>query len=237
LALTPPAYRGAFHGRGLAVDVLLDPAKEVGGDLVDYFFVGNDLLVLVLGDVSDKGAGAALVMARTHALIRGLASRPDAEDLFRAPGRAATILNAVLAQANATGMFVTLFLGSYNAKTGEFAYVRAGSVPPFLRHPDGATERLVGTGGTPIGILERAAYSSSSITLLPGDWLLALTDGITEAMNSKKALFGEAAVEACEAVFSPNEANPLARLIEDVRRFEEGQPASDDVAAILMRHL
>src|SRR5260221_523284 len=73
LALAPPAYRGVVGRYPLTVDVVLEPAKEVGGDLVDYFCVGDDLLVLVLGDVSGKGAGAALMMARTHALFRSIA--------------------------------------------------------------------------------------------------------------------------------------------------------------------
>jgi sigma-B regulation protein RsbU (phosphoserine phosphatase) len=237
LALTPPPYRGSLHGRSLAVDVLLEPAKEVGGDLVDYFLVDENLLVLVLGDVSDKGAGAALVMARTHALIRGFAARPDAEELFLAPDRAATLLNATLAAANATGMFVTLFLGTFDARTGRFVYVRAGHVPPFLRRASGVIERLLGTSGLPIGVLEGATYSPTTIELCSGDCLLALTDGITEAMNPEKKLFGTAGVEACVQAFSSEEANPLMCLMEAVRRFEAGEPASDDVAVILMRHL
>jgi phosphoserine phosphatase RsbU/P len=237
LALTPPAYRGSLHGRSLAVDVVLDPAREVGGDLVDYFFIGEDLLVLVLGDVSDKGAGAALVMARTHALIRGLAARPDAEGLFLPPDRAANALNAVLSEANITGMFVTLFLGTFDARTGQFVYVRAGHVPPFLRRAGGAMERLTGAGGFPIGIIGAATYSCSATVLNPGDCVLALTDGITEAMSPEKRLFGEAGIEAFEPVFSPVEQKPLTCLLEAVRRFEAGGPASDDVAAILMRHL
>jgi phosphoserine phosphatase RsbU/P len=237
LALTPPPYRGLLHGRSLAVDVVLEPAREVGGDLVDYFLVGGNLLVLALGDVSDKGAGAALVMARTHALIRGLSARPDAEDLFLAPDRAAALLNATLAAANATGMFVTLFLGTFDARTGRFVYVRAGHVPPFLRRAGGAIERLLGAGGFPIGVQEGVIYAATTIELYPGDCLLALTDGVTEAMNAEKMLFGDAGVEACEQVFSSGEANPLMCLMHSVRRFEAGEPASDDAAAILMRYL
>src|SRR5215470_10489411 len=75
LSLVPPPFHGSIGGTDIAVDVLLEPAKEVGGDLVDHFRIGDDLLVLALGDVSDKGAGAALMMARTHSLIRSLAAR------------------------------------------------------------------------------------------------------------------------------------------------------------------
>jgi sigma-B regulation protein RsbU (phosphoserine phosphatase) len=144
------------------------------------------------GEEGLRLAAAALVMARTHALIRGLATRPDAEDLFLAPDRTASVLNATLAAANATGMFVTLFLGTFDARTGRFVYVRAGHVPPILRRASGAIERLLGTGGLPIGVQEGATYSPTTIELYPGDCLLALTDGITEAMNPEKKLFGAA---------------------------------------------
>ena len=94
LALVPPPFQGIVGGCALTVDVVLEPAKEVGGDLVDYFCIDDDLLVLVLGDVSDKGAGAALMMARTHALFRGIVARPDAARLFRAPEEAVRLVNA-----------------------------------------------------------------------------------------------------------------------------------------------
>ena len=76
LALVPPPLRDSILGRTAAIDVVLEPAQEIGGDLVDHFRIGEDLLVISLGDVSDKGAGAALMMARTHSLVRGLAARP-----------------------------------------------------------------------------------------------------------------------------------------------------------------
>jgi sigma-B regulation protein RsbU (phosphoserine phosphatase) len=85
LALVPAPLRDSIGGRTVAVDAVLEPAKEVGGDLVDHFRIGEDLLVVSVGDVSDKGAGAALMMARTHALVRGLSVRPDAAALFREP--------------------------------------------------------------------------------------------------------------------------------------------------------
>jgi len=84
---------------------------------------------------------------------------------------------------------------------------------------------------------EGATYSPTTIELYPGDCLLVLTDGITEAMNPEKKLFGAAGVEACERAFSSEEANPLMCLMDAVGRFEVGEPASDDVAVILMRHL
>jgi sigma-B regulation protein RsbU (phosphoserine phosphatase) len=127
LALVPPPFAGEIGGIAASVDVLLEPAKEVGGDLVDHFRIGDDLLVLALGDVSDKGAGAALVMARTHSLLRGLAARPDAYDVFAAPERALGLINVALAQSNANEMFVTFLLAIADFANRRLTYVRAGT--------------------------------------------------------------------------------------------------------------
>src|SRR5262249_7767206 len=109
LALAPPSFAGTLAGQALSVDVVLEPAKEVGGDLVDYFQVG-DKLVMLLGDVSDKGAGAALMMARTHSIFRSLAGRPDAPALFSDPMNAMNHANAALSVGNDSCMFVTMLL-------------------------------------------------------------------------------------------------------------------------------
>ncbi len=96
---------------------MLEPAKEVGGDLVDHFTIGEDLLVLLLGDVSDKGAGAALMMARTHSMFRSLAGRPDADELFSEPSKAAGMVNDALAVGNESCMFVTFLLATLDLQT------------------------------------------------------------------------------------------------------------------------
>ena len=233
LALVPPALRETWHDKAIAVDVILEPAKEVGGDLVDYFRIG-DVLVLALGDVSDKGAGAALFMARTHALLRALSARPDAEALFREPHHALAAVNAALAAGNATCMFVTLLLASFDPASRQLRYARAGHVPPFLRRADGTVERLTVLGGPPLGLVEDAPYCSDAVALLAGDRLLVVTDGFTEAADPSGQFFGDGRVELfLAALAAPSEA-PLRRLTDIVREFEAGRPASDDVAAIML---
>jgi sigma-B regulation protein RsbU (phosphoserine phosphatase) len=234
LALAPPAFRGGVGGRPVAIDVLLEPAKEVGGDLVDHFRIGDDLLVLALGDVSDKGAGAALMMARTHALIRGLAARPDAKDLFASPERAVDLINAPLADGNTTDMFVTFLLAAVDLAHNRLAYVRAGHVPPFVRRAGGAVERLGALGGLPLGMIEGAAYKSATVEFSAGDRILVLTDGFTEAADPAGALFGEARIETLLAQMPEDDTAALATLTAQVRAFEAGQPSSDDMAAVLL---
>ena len=233
LALAPPAFQGVVGRCAVSVDVMLEPAKEVGGDLVDYFCIGDDLLVLLLGDVANKGAGAALMMARTHALFRGLMVHPEAPRLFRAPEQAVRMVNATLAEGNSGCMFVTMLVAAFDGETNRLAYARAGHVPPFLRRTDGVVERLNGAGGPPLGLMEGAAYRSATVDLAAGDELLIVTDGITEAMDPLLHLFGEDRI--AEAIGDRGGVGLLDRLLGEVRVFEAGNAQSDDIAAVLLK--
>jgi sigma-B regulation protein RsbU (phosphoserine phosphatase) len=231
LSLVPKPFAGETAGRKLAIDVVLEPAKEVGGDLVDHFFIDEDLLVLLLGDVSDKGAGAALVMARTHAMFGALSGRPDALELFRDPARAVGLVNTALANANESCMFVTLVLATIDLNTGQLNYVRAGHIPPYHRNAEGKITRLNVLSGPPLGLNEMAVFKTGSITLSPGDGLLVVTDGFTEAQSPTGELYGDARVESFFTQATSNPAS-LKQLLGEIRSFEAGQPASDDCAAV-----
>ncbi len=233
LALAPPpAERSTPLGR-IAIEVVLEPAREVGGDLVDHFEIGERLQAALVGDVSDKGAGAALVMARTHAQFRALAARPDAEALFADPARAVSAVNEALAANNPSCMFVTLFLGVLDVVTGQLAYVRCGHVPPWIRRADGGVERLEAAAGLPLGVMEGAPYRSGRTALAMGETLLVVTDGVTEGAAPDKSLFGEARIG--DWLAAAGQAASLDALVAQVRTHEAGEPASDDVAAVLLK--
>ena len=234
LSLLPPPHRVAMNDCRLSIETILEPAKEVGGDLADYFCIDDDLLVLVLGDVSGKGAGAALMMARTHASFRGLSARPDAAGLFRSPEKAVELVNAALAATNASCTFVTLLLAAFDRKTRRLTYVRAGHVPPFLRRGNGTVEKLAAAGGLPLGLMEDAAYKSAAAELGPGDGLLIITDGITEATDLKMELFGDGRVTEFLSTSTAQGEALLHDLFARVRVFEAGSPPADDKAAILL---
>jgi sigma-B regulation protein RsbU (phosphoserine phosphatase) len=238
LALKPPPFAGTVSGKTLSIDAVLEPAREIGGDLVDHFRIGQEagqeLIVLALGDVSNKGAGAALMMARTHAMFRALAARPDAAALFREPERAADIVNVALAEGNESSMFVTFLLASFDPASSRLAYVRAGHIPPFRRNGSGSVERLTVLGGPPLGLDETVKYQPGSVTLASGDRFLVVTDGFTEAHHPDGSLYGEARVSEFLAGLDPSEPEPLQRLVGLVRTFEGGLPAFDDVAALLL---
>jgi len=240
LSLTPSPYRDAQF----SVEVVLEPAREVGGDLIDHVQLGAGRHLLVVGDVSDKGAAAALMMARTHALMRGLAGRPDAATLFADLAAVAAALNRELLAGNQNCMFVTMFIGVFEPEheqtseptdgpgRGRLDYIRCGHVPPFLQRADGLIERLGAAGGVPLGVSDSAPFAASSIELAPGDRLLVLSDGVTEAAapGSDGVQLGDAGVEQWLALRSPQ----LATLVQTVRAHEAGEAASDDLAALLL---
>ncbi|HTJ62525.1 MAG TPA: fused response regulator/phosphatase [Alphaproteobacteria bacterium] len=228
LALMPPPHTDAH----ISVTVVLEPAREVGGDLVDHVPLPDGQHLLVLGDVSDKGAGAALVMARTHSLARGLATRPDAAELFADLGRAAESLNAALAGNNPSCMFVTMLLAVFNPADGGLNYVNCGHVPPYIRRADGRLERLSVAGGLPLGVMDVADYTAGSARLEPGDTLLIVSDGATEAATPDGVLFDDAGVEAWLSADVPESLSALLTVIRD---HEAGGPPSDDLAALLLR--
>ncbi|WP_460909736.1 PP2C family protein-serine/threonine phosphatase [Paraburkholderia jirisanensis] len=236
LSLTPPPYRDAQF----SVDVVLEPAREVGGDLIDHVQLDAGRHLLVVGDVSDKGAAAALMMARTHALMRGLAGRPDAAALFADLAAVAAALNRELFAGNQNCMFVTMFIGVFeptrdpagDAGRARLDYIRCGHVPPFLQRANGLIERLGAAGGVPLGVSDSAPFTASRIELAPGDRLLVLSDGVTEAAapGSDGLQLGDAGVEQWLALRSPQ----LATLVQTVRAHEAGEAASDDLAALLL---
>ncbi len=130
-------------------------------------------------------------------------------------------------------MFVTLFLGALDVATGALAYVRCGHVPPWLHRADGTIERLQTAAGLPLGVMGGISYRTGSAVLRAGDRLLTVTDGITEAAAPDGTLYGEDPVDAWlkAAAFDA----PLSALVAEIRGHEAGEPASDDVAAVLLR--
>ncbi len=235
LSLVPANYRGQRHGRSISIDIVLEPAREVGGDLVDHFMIGDELLVVLIGDVSGKGAGPALMVARTQALFRGLLSRPDVLEIFRAPGRAADLVNAVLSRGNDSCMFVTMLLAVMEIRTGRLSCVCAGHVAPFLSRANGVVERVLCDPDLPLGLTDiDYRYGSTALTLEPSDHLLIVTDGVTEATNLSDELFGEQRVVDFLAQ-RPGD-HTVVGLVQQVRAFECGLPSFDDVAAIHLRY-
>ncbi len=162
----------------------LEPAWEVGGDLYDFFLVGEGRLLFLVGDVSGKGVPAALFMAVTKTLVKGIAEQESD------PAEILAKVNRELCVDNESMLFVTMFLAILDFRTGELAFSNAGHNPPALIAPDGAVSWLALPRGVFLGIMEEAVYKTSRLALAPGARLVAFTDGVTEAMDPAQRLFG-----------------------------------------------
>jgi phosphoserine phosphatase RsbU/P len=208
------------------------PAKEVGGDLFDFFLLDEDHLGLVLGDVSGKGVPAALFMAVSRTLLRATALHREG------PGECLQYVNNTLATQNPSHMFVTMFYGILNTRTGELRYANGGHNPPYVFSPDGKVRELPGDkNGMIVGLMDGAQYQTASHIIAPGEGLLVYTDGVTEAMR-KEDFFGEERLEALLAAHGTLTAQQLvARVMTDVEEFAAGEPQSDDITVLAMKFL
>lgn len=213
------------------------PARQVGGDLFDFFWRDDHRLCMVIADVSDKGAAAALFMARTKTLVRMVGTLlVDAEGQLAAPDDVVARVNQELCRDNGEGMFVTLVLGELDVRTLRLRYCIAGHHPPYVIDAGGGLVRLDDSRGKALGIRPTFAYATAEHMLAPGDTVVFYTDGITEAEDSQGTLFGDERLqEALRFQTGADARNRVQTVIERVRAFAAGAPQSDDIAALAAR--
>ncbi len=209
---------------------MLEPAREVGGDLYDFFFVDEEHLCLSIGDVSGKGVPASLFMAITNTLTKTKASQGL---------RAEEILNTVnhdLSVDNPSLMFVTLFLGIFNIQTGELIYCNGGHNPPYVVRAGGSIEPLESTGGLALGVMEDFEYRSKKITLHRGDSLFLYTDGVTEAMDPQGALFSDERLRReLRTLKNASLKDVVTAITDKVKTFAGEAPQMDDITMMILR--
>ena len=181
----PSVFPPYPNRKDFSIFASMDAAKEVGGDFYDFYLIGENRLVFLVADVSGKGIPAAMFMMNAKTLIKGLVeSGHDADEVF-------TIANDRLCQNNEAGMFVTAWMGILDLQTGKLRYVNAGHNPPAIRRAGGRFELLKSRANLVLAIMDGVRYRSAEMTLSPGDEIYLYTDGITEAQNDQKQLFGE----------------------------------------------
>lgn len=203
------------------------PAKEVGGDFYDFFLVDDDHLAVVVADVSGKGIPAALFMVIAKTLIKDHAQRGTSPDVVF------TEVNRLLCEANDEGMFVTAWLGVLELSTGHLSYVNAGHNPPLLRRAGGGYDYLRTRSGFVLAGVEETRYRSCSLELAPGDALFLYTDGVTEATDAEKQLYGEERLATAlnsHKDYAPKEL--LSAVRDDVEAFVGQAPQFDDITVL-----
>ena len=246
--------------RGLEVHGVCRPARTVSGDYYDFIPLGDQRMMIAVGDISGKGISAALLMATVHAFVRAyslefertlasvaLSARAPAGnfptfiaagdgngDSQLSPGPLMATLNYQLYRSTPPEKYATMFLGAYDAQSRSLLYSNAGHLPPLLLGRDGEVRRLE-TSGTVVGLFDGMSYDESGIGMAPGEIFVAYSDGITEPENE----FGEFGEERLIELISQHRDQPLARISEIVTTavsdWIAGGEQPDDVTLVLAR--
>ncbi len=213
----------------------LAPAREVGGDLYDFFLLDDRRLFLLIGDVAGKGLSASIFMAVSKALYKGLMLRTPQADI----GDVMSAANAEVSRDNAEMLFVTVFAAILDLQSGALTYCNAGHDNPYLLGPGNARPRRIVDGdGPPLCATSDFAYRSARRRLVPGEVLCLMTDGVSEAQDPDGALYGHERAERVlvDGVGRGASARELVDGLQaDVRAFANGAEAHDDLALLALR--
>jgi len=208
------------------------PAKEVGGDLYDFFLIDKYRLGVVIGDVSGKGIAAALLMAVSKTLLKATALKGIPAD------NVLSEVNNILVDESPSNMFVTIFYGVLDTRSGSFEYSNAGHNSPYLISNDGTINQLSNVGGLLLGAMKDVEYQSNVIMLKPGESVVFYTDGVTEAFNKNEEEFNEKRLE--EVLLNKNGFAPkdfVQQVFEQVQNFTNGVEQSDDITCLALKYL
>jgi len=210
----------------------LIPAKEVGGDLYDFFFIDDKHLCFAIGDVSGKGVPAALFMAVTKTLLRAKMS------ITMDPAKVFNAMNEDLCKENDSFMFVTFFLGVFNIETGLLEYCNAGHNPPLIHTASKGFYYFHTEDPHPaLGIAADINYAGNRLKLLPEDIFFLYTDGITEAMNIDNVQFSE---KKLLDVLAKNKDETVSNIVNSVKmaveQYISGAAHSDDIAMLIFKY-
>jgi sigma-B regulation protein RsbU (phosphoserine phosphatase) len=213
---------------GLELGLRFLPARELGGDLYDFIAYGKDRHVIAIGDVSGKGAPAALYGAMASGILRSLApQRLAAPDLLRK-------VNLMLLDRKIEGHFITMTYAIWEPKTKALRLANAGMPLPILVRAGHA--RPIRVEGVPLGLLEHTDYQETAVTLDTGDLLAFFSDGVSEAADPQHEEFGP---RRLEKILREHAARPVEEILEilfaEISRFEQGRPRRDDQTLLLMR--
>ena len=230
-SLLPP-ITDSFPGRKeVALAASMDPAKEVGGDFYDFFFVDRDRMVFVIADVSGKGVPAALFMANSKTTLQNCIRD------FPTLSEAVMAANEGLCANNTAEMFVTAWIGVLDLTNGKLTFVCAGHNPPVL--VSGGDPRLLKIrNGFVLAGMEGARYREQSIEMKPGERLFLYTDGVTEAENRSHELFGEERLlESLKNASGETPDEILADVKKAIDRHVSGAEQFDDITMLCVEYL
>lgn len=233
-AMLPKVFPPFFDRRDLNIYGIVDPAKEIGGDLYD-FYVRHNKLFFCVGDVSGKGVPAALVMATTRSLFRSITAHEEEPDAI------VRKMNRALCDQNEQNMFLTLFLGVLDCRTGELAYCNAGHNAPVYV-PFGHESRAIDVvANLPMGIEPEFEFRAQKMQMAKNDLFFLYTDGLNEAENKRHEQYGEERMmkhlEKCRTLIADLSPRRVVEEMQvDVARFVDGAQQSDDLTMLAIRY-
>ncbi len=218
--------------KNIDLHALMTPAKEVGGDFYDFFYIGTDQLCLVIADVSGKGVPAALFMMRAKTAIKNYArSGMDPAEVFAK-------VNDTLCEGNSADMFVTVWIGFLDLRTGRMQCANAGHEYPVLMRAGGEYELLKDKHGLVMAAMDGITVPEYEIQLNPGDRILVYTDGVPEAINEKKEAYGaERLVSRLNRVRNSTQEYILQDILQDIRNFAGTAEQFDDITMLGLTYL
>ena len=230
-SMLPKVYPPFPERNDLDVYGIVVPAREVGGDLID-FYIRDDRLFICIGDVSGKGVPASLFMSVTRSMFRTVSARENS------PARIVAAMNDSMAELNESNMFVTFFAGILDLPTGSLHYCNAGHNAPIIVSTDGSVRDLPVRPNLPLSIQGGMKYTAQDDILHPGDTLFLFTDGVTEAEDPHQALFGEDRLrEVLRNTAGESAQTQVERVSEAVAVHAAGAGQSDDQTLLSVRFL
>lgn len=212
----------------LSLEAFMRPAKIVGGDFYDYFMAG-DRLVFLVGDVSDKGLPAAMFMMNAKNSAR-LALQQNTS--LKA---AAEKINVVLSAENRECMFVSMWIGVLDPKTGDGSYVNCGHLWPFVKRKDGSVEKIENSPDLLVGLYEKAVFREHTFHLGEGDRIILYTDGMTDARNQEEQSFGESGLFSAVQEMPMSSGMVCEYLAEKTDAFASGTDQFDDMTVLTVQ--
>ena len=231
MSMLPKTFPPFPERRELDIFAAIAPAKKVGGDFYDFFFLDENRLCFAIGDVSGKGVPAALFMAMVKTVFKAIASR------VQNPSEILSNVNQEICRDNDFLMFTSLFCGILDTRTGEISYSNGGHNPPYYTS-GGGIQQVPKTGGTVLGLVEKSIYGGGRLVLDSGETIVLYTDGVTEAMNPAGKFFSEQRLESIliQSKFASAQEQ-IEQVTNQITLFAAGADQADDITALAIRYL